>query len=344
MAQAHLEHGGRLRQAAQKYAIPLQDWLDLSTGLHPDGWPAPHALPMPPPDVWRRLPEDDDGLKDAAALCYGNPRLLPVSGTQAALQILPRLFPAATMACLAPLYAEHPAAWKAARHTIRLMPPGNLKRALAASTPYVLLCNPNNPTAHILSRETVLEAASQLQKRGGWLFVDEAFIDAHLACSVSDQAGSEAFPHLVVLRSLGKFFGLAGLRAGFVLAHENLLAALSERLGPWAVSHPARWLAAQALADRAWQEDACRHLAAASQRLLALLAPLPHQEEAPAATALFVTLSLENPKPLHDFLCRQGILTRLFREARLLRFGLPGEEEKWQRLSTALEIWKARTC
>jgi cobalamin biosynthetic protein CobC len=332
-----------LRQAAQKSGIPLPEWLDLSTGINPEGWPAPRPFPLPPPETWRRLPEAEDGLEAAAAAYYDNPRLLPLPGSQAAIQILPRLFPAAAIACLAPLYAEHPLAWQAAGHQARQLPAGNLERALAAATPYVLLCNPNNPTAHCLGREAVLDAAAKLQKRGGWLFVDEAFVDAQPACSVCDMAGGEAFPNLVVLRSLGKFFGLAGLRAGFLFAHENLLAAVSEQLGPWAVNHPARWIAAQALSDRKWQHDARLRLAAASARLKTLLTPFA-QAEKPAATPLFVTLSLENPRALFDFLRGQGILTRLFTAPSLLRLGLPGSRPAWQRLETALETWRKQTC
>src|SRR5574343_286645 len=163
-----LEHGGQLRLAAAHYDIPLADWLDLSTGLNPDPWPVP-ALPS---DVWQRLPESGDGLEAAAAAYYGNPDLLPVAGSQAAIQLLPTLLPRAACACLAPLYAEHPQAWQRAGHKLRLLQGAPLTRAVNAMTPYVLLCNPNNPTADRHPQDAVLAAAAQLKKRGGWLIVD----------------------------------------------------------------------------------------------------------------------------------------------------------------------------
>ncbi|MDR1890192.1 MAG: threonine-phosphate decarboxylase CobD [Zoogloeaceae bacterium] len=330
------EHGGRLREAARRGGIPLEAWLDLSTGINPLGWPSPRPFPTLPPEVWQRLPEADDGLEAAAAAYYNNPRLLPLPGSQAAIQTLPRLFPPAALACLAPLYAEHPAAWRMAGHKVRQLPAGDLQRALATMTPYVLFCNPNNPTAHHLEREAVLEAAKQLARRGGWLFVDEAFADAWPEHSVSDQAGSEAYPNLVVFRSLGKFFGLAGVRAGFLLGDKNLLAALAAKLGPWPVSHPARWVAARALQDNDWQQDARRRLAADSQRLKTLLTPLA-QEKPPAACPLFVTLPLKAPRPLFNFLRERAILTRLFPEAGLLRFGLPPTQAAWGKLAEAVQ-------
>ena len=185
-----LEHGGRLRQAAAHYNIPLADWLDLSTGINPHGWPVP-ALPAA---VWQRLPESDDGLEAAAAAYYGNPNLLPVAGSQAAIQWLPALLPKAAVACIAPLYAEHPHAWQQAGHKVRYLQNATLPRALAAATPYVLLCNPNNPTADRHPHELVLDAARQLHKRGGWLIVDEAFVDATPELSVTPLAGTPEAP------------------------------------------------------------------------------------------------------------------------------------------------------
>lgn len=327
-----LEHGGRLRQAAAHYDIPLADWLDLSTGINPQGWPVP-ALPAA---VWQRLPESDDGLEAAAAAYYGNPNLLPVAGSQAAIQWLPALLPKAAVACIAPLYAEHPHAWQQAGHKVRYLQNATLPRALAAATPYILLCNPNNPTADRHPHELVLDAARQLHKRGGWLIVDEAFVDATPELSVTPLAGTPEAPNLIVLRSLGKFFGLAGVRVGFVFAAPELLRRMQEAMGPWAVSGPSREAARLALADTAWQAAARPQLQAAGERLRHLLAPLGEVK----ATALFATLSSPHSNELFDYLARRAILTRRFDQQPLLRFGLPGDDAGWQRLAAALNEWK----
>jgi cobalamin biosynthetic protein CobC len=323
-----LEHGGRLRAAAAHYGIPAAAWLDLSTGINPDPWPVP---PLPA-SVWQRLPEDDDGLEAAAASLYGNPGLLPVAGSQAAIQLLPALLPRAAVACLSPLYAEHPHCWRNAGHRVRLLG-GSLPRALTAATPYVLLCNPNNPTATAHTRAALLDAAGELNRRGGWLIVDEAFIDPTPADSVTDLAGTAAAPRLIVLRSLGKFFGLAGARVGFVFAAADLLRRMRAELGPWTVSGPARSVARRALADLDWQQAARHRLLAAGERLRGLLAA--HGEV--RGTALFATLCRADSAQIHDHLARRGILTRLFAEHGLLRFGLPGSEDDWQRLHAALQ-------
>ena len=326
-----LEHGGRLRDAAAHYYIPLGNWLDLSTGINPQAWPVPALSPT----VWQRLPETNDGLEAAAAAYYGNANLLPVAGSQAAIQWLPALLPRAVVACISPIYSEHPQAWQRAGHKLRFLQNATLPRALAAATPYVLLCNPNNPTADRHPHELAVDAAKQLKKRGGWLIVDEAFIDPTPADSLTPLAGTDDAPNLIVLRSLGKFFGLAGARVGFVFAAPDLLARMNEAMGPWSLSGPAREVARQALQDADWQAAARNQLLAAGERLHQLLAPRGDVK----ATALFATLTTPHATELHEYLARQGILTRRFDQQALLRFGLPGREADWQRLANALAAW-----
>jgi cobalamin biosynthesis protein CobC len=329
-----LEHGGRLREAAAHYDIPLADWLDLSTGINPEAWPVP---PLPA-SVWHRLPENGDGLEAAAAEYFGNPNLLPVAGSQAAIQTLPQMLPRAVVACISPLYSEHPHAWQRAGHRLRFLQNALLPRALAASTPYVLLCNPNNPTADRHPREVTLDAARQLKKRGGWLIVDEAFMDPTPEESLASLAGTEAAPNLIVLRSLGKFFGLAGARVGFILAAPELLNRMAEALGPWSIAGPAREVARLALQDKAWQSAMRGKLEIASRRLSQMLQAFGEVKQ----TALFATLNAADTAELHEFLARHGILTRRFDQQPLLRFGLPANENDWHRLDSALAAWRNR--
>ena len=327
-----LEHGGRLREAAAHYNLPLENWLDLSTGINPEAWPVPNLSAS----CWQRLPEANDGLEAAAAAYYGNSNLLPVAGSQAAIQVLPTLLPRAVVACLSPLYAEHPQAWQRAGHRLRFLQNAMLPRALSVATPYVLLCNPNNPTAEHHPHDVAVDAAKQLKKRGGWLIVDEAFMDVTPAESLAPLAGTAEAPNLIVLRSLGKFFGLAGARVGFVLAAPDILNRLAESIGPWTVSGPAREVARLALLDTAWQTAMREKLTLAGARLLELLQPLGEVKSA----QLFATLNSPHTAELHLHLAQRGILTRIFDQQPLLRFGLPGSEPEWQRLSSALSDWK----
>ena len=327
-----LEHGGRLRRAAAHYGIALGDWLDLSTGINPEAYPLP-AIPLA---AWQRLPEEDDGLEAAAAGYYGSAALLPVAGSQAAIQALPGVIaelvgprrPALRVSLLAPSYAEHAQAWRPHRPT--LFAAEDADRAVAGSD-IVILVQPNNPTGLLFERARLLAWHQQLAARGGWLIIDEAFIDPTPAASLAPETGADG---LVVLRSLGKFFGLAGARVGFVLAPAAVRERLAAQLGPWTVSGPARHVSRAALLDRAWQAQACRSLHAGGERLARLLgaaglAPV-------RGPALFKWWPSAQATALHGALARRGILTRLFDTPAALRFGLPADEADWQRLAHAL--------
>ena len=321
-----LHHGGRLRAAAARYGIALDQWLDLSTGINPNGWPVP-AIPTA---SWARLPEDDDGLEQAAQSYYETEHVLPVAGSQAAIQALPRLRPRSRVAVLDPGYAEHAYAWRRAGHEVTGVAAERLDEAMQDSD-VLLLIHPNNPTGARFPVEQLLHWHARLAARGGWLVVDEAFMDVtpeHSLCHYS------ARPGLIVLRSLGKFFGLAGARVGFVLAEPAVLDAIEARLGPWAVSAPSRWVARAALADIAWQQSARPALLAAGARLAELLRS---RGLAPTGgTALFQWVRTADAAAWHERLARQGILTRLFADPPSLRFGLPHHETDWARLATAL--------
>lgn len=318
-----LEHGGRLRRAAETYGIPLGDWLDLSTGINPQGYPVPPV----PADAWLRLPEDDDGLEAAAADYYGSAHLLPVAGSQPAIQLLPAVLRGERVSLLAPGYAEHAHAWRDRRAVA--VGADEIDAAVARSD-IVVLVQPNNPTGVHFGRERLLEWHARLSRRGGWLVVDEAFIDTTPAQSLVALAGADG---LVVLRSLGKFFGLAGARVGFVFAPASVRAALAERLGPWTIAGPARWAARHALADRAWQAQALTALRAAGERLQALLTT--HGLPA-CGPALFKLVATPDAARLHAAFARRGILLRLFETPQAVRFGLPADEPGWARLAAAL--------
>jgi cobalamin biosynthetic protein CobC len=179
----------------------------------------------------------------------------------------------------------------------------------------------------------LLDWHARLAARDGWLIVDEAFLDATPDASLAPFCPR---PGLIVLRSLGKFFGLAGARVGFLFAAPDLLNRMQEAMGPWTISGPAREVAKLALQDQAWQAATRQQLVAAGQRLHQLLTPLGEVK----STALFATLTTPQASELHEALARQGILTRRFDQQPLLRFGLPGDEAGWQRLATALAGWK----
>ncbi|WGG49791.1 threonine-phosphate decarboxylase CobD [Rugamonas sp. DEMB1] len=322
-----LEHGGNLRDAALRFG--RDDWLDLSTGINPHWYPVP-ALAG---NAWHRLPEADPALARAAADYYDAPLMLPVAGTQAAIQALPRLRPPSRVAVAAPSYAEHAHHWGRHGHSMRQVPYAELDAALPECD-VMVVCNPNNPTGATVPPEQLLDWAAQLAARGGWLVVDEAFGDTARDASVAAHSGQAG---LIVLRSVGKFFGLAGVRLGFVAARPALLNELADLLGPWTVSGPAQEIALAALRDRAWQSAMRRQLNDSGSRLHGLLAA--HHIDA-SGCALFQWWPEPRAEQFWQHMAERGIWVRLFQQAaRGIRLGLPPDEAGWQRLEAALTEW-----
>ena len=332
MTIAPIRHGGNLLAAARRHGRPVEAWLDLSTGINPNGYPVP---PLPA-EAWQRLPQDDDGLAGIAAQAYRAVHALPVAGSQAAIRTLPRLVRPGRTGIAELGYSEYAPAFAQAGHTVVPLSEADFGRAdLADALDHLVVVNPNNPTARLLSADTLRHWHAQLASRGGTLIVDEAFIDCTDAPSLAKHS---AMPGLVVLRSLGKFYGLAGVRCGFVLAEPSLLETLAAQLGHWTVSGPARALARIALTDTAWQAATRASLAASGQRLATLLR---EHGLSPVSQPLFSWVPDERAGVLHDALARHGIWTRLFDAAggcpASLRFGLPPDDDAaWQRLDAAL--------
>ena len=323
-----LEHGGKLAEAMARYGHAREDWLDLSTGVNPQSYPVP-ALP---PEAWHRLPEANLALIDAACAYYRAAQVLPVAGSQAAIQALPRLRARSRVVVGAPAYAEHAHRWRRAGHEVVEVPHAELAEMVdkADSCDVMVLCNPNNPTGNMVSAGDLLTWAGKLARRGGWLVVDEAFADVEPQHSVVSNA-----PGLIVLRSVGKFFGLAGLRLGFVIAEQGLLTALAEEIGPWGVTEAAQHIGTAALRDGAWQHAMrarLQHDGARLKRLLAGQGIVSH------GTALFQWWQEPRAEAFAAHMARRAIWVRKFDDW-AIRLGLPFHESDWLRLSQALDEW-----
>ena len=322
-------HGGDLDAARRQFPSAPEPWIDLSTGINP------HAYPFLPPaaDAWERLPQQsaDRAVRLAAAKCYGAPdadMLVAAPGSQALIQIIPRLIETCEVAVLGPTYAEHAAAWARCGHRVREI----TSIADMGDAHVLVVVNPDNPTGRIVAAEELQHAAERLAQCGGLLVVDEAFADFS-APSVS--VVPQLPPATIVLRSFGKAYGLAGVRLGFAVAHADLARRVRMELGPWAVSGPALAIGAQALADRRWLDEMRDKLDAGGRRLDELLAACGFKLE--GGTHLFRLASLARAHDIADALGRDGIHVRRFEaHPHWLRFGLPNSNDAWQRLELSM--------
>lgn len=325
-----IAHGGALDEARRLYPCAPEPWIDLSTGVNTIPYPAPDI----PAEAWARLPSasEDFELREIAAARYGavDPvQITAAPGTQALIQILPRLVGQARVAILGPTYAEHGASWRREGHHVYEVE--TLAKALDGAT-IIVAVNPNNPTGRVIPAEELRWAARALDRRGGLLVVDEAFMDVIEPC----QSVIPALPpSTVVLRSFGKSYGLAGVRLGFAATERKIAERLRDLLGPWAVSGPAIFIGRAALADSAWLAEARLRLGGDAERLDAML--ISAGCEVLGGTPLFRLAAHAFAQALADKLGENGILVRRFSEEQTwLRFGIPCGKAAWRRLQEAL--------
>jgi cobalamin biosynthesis protein CobC len=324
-----MKHGGDLSEAIAQFGGTPDSWLDLSTGINPSPYPVPE-LPL---RSWQRLPERaaERALIEAARSTYRVPAGVEVAiaaGTQALIQILPHVMTGGAIAIAGPTYGEHAAAF--ARAGRKVLPVG--LDALPSGAKHAVIVNPNNPDGRITSLDVIAEAARKVGSFGGALIVDEAFADVAPDCSAVELCCE--FP-IVVLRSFGKFFGLAGLRLGFAIARADLVADIAGALGPWPVSGPALVIGRAALSDQSWIAATRERLTRQAARLDAVLRAA--DLDIAGGTSLFRLARHRDARAIHTRLAQEQIWTRRFDHAGdLLRFGLPGDDVALQRLALAL--------
>ncbi|CDX26134.1 Threonine-phosphate decarboxylase [Mesorhizobium plurifarium] len=277
-------------------------------------------------------------MAEIAARAYGAPSAAHVAaapGTQILLPRVASLVRPGKALVLGPTYAEHARAAAIAGHAVAEV--GDFDALVEADL--AVLVNPNNPDGRVIEKARLLDLAARLRAKGGLLVVDEAFMD--VGPIEQSLAGDGAEGGIVVLRSFGKFFGLAGVRLGFALTDPLTAERLDAQLGPWAVAGPALEYGIRALSDANWQADMRKRLAQDAGRLDALL----DRFDVPVSggTSLFRYLSFPEASSLFSALGECGVLVRHFAERRqVLRFGLPGNDAEWQRLETALAAWASR--
>jgi cobalamin biosynthetic protein CobC len=323
-------HGGNVNAARREFPNVTEPWIDLSTGVSPIPYPVGSITHC----AWSRLPDPYElaALEAAAHAAYGARsavKVVAAPGTQALINWLPLVFPTRNVGVLGFTYREHENCWRWAGAETSIV------RKLEDLTGFEtgIVVNPNNPDGRTYTQDDLAKIASLMATRGGRLIIDEAFMDLMGA----DTSFVPVMPvkGVLILRSFGKAYGLAGLRLGFALGSHKDCVRLRGAIGPWAVSGPAIEIGRRALADEPWRAVTASRLHEKTRRLDRLL------ESAGFAvvggTMLFRLAQHKQASEWYDHLCQAGILTRPFRQkSTWLRFGIPSEESEWERLDAAL--------
>lgn len=309
-------HGGGLDAAVARYGGHRDDWIDLSTGINPHSWPIPPLSP----ECWTRLPDkvESDRLIEAARRHWKLPRQSEVvlaSGVSSLIAKLPFIKQPGTVTIRQPTYGEFSFAFANAGWTSR------------ENGDTQVIVHPNNPDGRLSGRETILARHRQLT------IIDESFCDTDPEFSHAELASHEG---IIVLKGIGKFWGLAGVRLGFAVCTGPLAVRLRNLLGPWPVSGPALQIGLGSLSNEDWIIGTRKRLRRDAARLDALL--VHHGLRPVSGTSLFRLYRVLNASAVHRSLARQRILSRIFdHSGNWIRFGLPWSEDEWTRLEKAVE-------
>ncbi|MGK0441624.1 MAG: cobalamin biosynthetic protein CobC [Pseudohongiellaceae bacterium] len=326
-----LNHGGNLQKAQQLYPDVSCPWLDLSTGISPWIWPVPAI----PDAIWQGLPEQNTGFQQAVINYYGC-ALQPLVGSQQGIEIIPGLLSATKVAVPKWGYGEHESAWQKAGHELHYYETFDELNVLLSLVEHAVVINPNNPTGDYWPLEQLQFIQNKIP---GYLLVDEAFLDA---VGEPSMLASMSNGSLIVLRSLGKFFGLAGIRMGFVALPEVLQQPFKQQLRLWQITAPTLFITQHALQDKKWQKLQAERIKKMREELHQLLMQY-FSNEVIAPGPLFISIYLEEVKAKEIFECfaSHGIWLRLF-EAKTdetktyLRFGLAADLQAYKKVLTRL--------
>jgi cobalamin biosynthesis protein CobC len=313
MTDAPRDHGGGLDAAIAEYGGTRDDWLDLSTGINPN----PYPLPEFTQDDWASLPDATAmaQLLSAARAFWAVPDeadIIAAPGASALIARLPTLRPPSDVQIANRTYNEHAAAFRAAGWCVR-----------EAEAETFVTVHPNNPSGTFWDGNSTANLT----------LIDESFCDVTPEHSHIGRAASKG---TIILKSFGKFWGLAGARLGFAIGRPDTIAPLRDLLGPWPVAGPTLRVGTQALNDLDWAETTRIQLQQDTARLDKLLTE--NRATLTGGTNLFRLYQVDNAKNWHHHLAQHHILTRIFPyDTTWLRFGLPGDETGWTRLTNALD-------
>lgn len=319
------DHGGGLDAAMAQFGGLRDNWIDLSTGINP----TPYPLPGIPARFWQALPDSGDqmALKAAARRFWSIPDsagIAAASGVSALIAALPRLAKPATVGIAQPTYNEHAASFAAFGWNVNTHPAHAPAKAPTQASVYV---HPNNPDGRLWSRDTILANHKTLT------IIDESFCDI---CPQDSHIDLAERPGFVVLKGLGKFWGLAGVRLGFAVATPDTIMALEQMLGPWAISGPAQHIGRAALSDTAWADKTRAQLFEDAARLDRIVTRKFGAN--PRGTSLFRLYDVADAQACFEKLAQAHILSRNFPYSKtLIRLGLPGPAADWARLQQVLE-------
>ena len=318
----NIQHGGDIDLAIKKYGGQRKDWIDLSTGINRTSYPWQESVKV----HLRDLPGSKllMSLEEAASRAYKiavATETVAISGAQQIINLLPiHLKKYSSVAILGPTYNEYEKAFKSSNlRTNTVAEISNL-----SCNDIAIIVNPNNPTGKVITEEEL----EDLSKKVEILIIDESF-------KMFSSRKTQNLDNLIQINSLGKFFGLAGVRLGFVSGPSDFIKSVRKMLGPWPISSLAAEIGLVALSDKIWISQMEKILLAGSTALHA--ACNSKNWRLVGKTNLFHTYATSNCFEVEEQFAAHGIWVRTFDYSETwVRIGIPTSEYELTRVKKAL--------
>ena len=326
------KHGGDLSDAV-RVNRKIKKWIDLSTGINPNAYNDFNIDKT----VYSHLPSGNQ-LAELMSIARGyynlnqEIKICAYQGAQGVINILPNIVNKNihdTIQILTPTYTEHYRVWNDHGFKIRLVT--NIENELDPSIPFVLV-NPNNPDGKLFQPKYLEELWERIRKAGGFLILDESFMDGTPDMSFRFDNCRD---NVIVIRSFGKFFGLPGLRLGFVYGDNHYINKVSSLVGPWPISSSSLLIARKAMLDTVWISATITDLKMKSTALSNFL----HDQKLKTVgdCYFFKTIELDNASQMHKALANHGIWTRIFNyNQKWLRMGLTKNKFEFEYLANTI--------
>jgi threonine-phosphate decarboxylase len=326
-------HGGDIYSLARQLAWPPDRIIDFSASINPLGI-SPRALRSLDQALNRlnHYPDPHSVVLKGQLSAYHHLKpqcFLVGNGSTELIYLLPRALKPKKVLIVSPTFSEYERAcrlggakinhlWLRARDEFRVRVEAVVKKAHKGAD-MLFLCNPNNPTGQLLSREEIRWLLKRLANTSTWVVLDEAFMDyqpeqSFLASPLGgpDSAGMNC-PNLVVLRSFTKFFALSGLRVGYLVARAGLVKKLMGAKEPWSVNTLAQIAAGESLQDTLYIKESLRFMEMERPGFVSALSSVPGLLVLPSQVN-FVLIRLEkksvSAQRLYESLLSEGLLIR----------------------------------
>ncbi len=243
-----VNHGGQLEELSEKYKIASEKIIDFSVNVNPLG-PPESVVEVLRNSIYQicRYPDTESRyfkrkLADKLNLSYEN--IIAGNGSNELIYLLFRAYPESRVLIINPTYSEYERGARSGGANIEYLLlkwqdsfflDKKILVQKASNCDFVFLCNPNNPTGHLIERSFVIEILNSLPNTK--FVIDEAFMDFVDDCS-NYQLVSEVknFPNLIVLKSMTKIFAIPGLRLGYLTTDAETIKRINQIREPWSVN------------------------------------------------------------------------------------------------------------